>query len=457
MMVFLKKNSRISRIRSNLKKISYKKLLLIKNISGTFFLKGISIIIGLLSTPAYLNFFSNEGVLGLWFTILSILNWILTFDLGIGNGLRNNLAKSVAEGNKLEIKKQISSAYIILGMISLVTLSIGYITIGVIPWSSLLKIPSDILSSQILIQTIRIVFLGIIVQFFLKIIISILNALQKNILANSTGVITNIVILIFLIFGRTSNIEIDIINLAYVNIISVIFPLLIITMYTFRFYLSDSKPNIHFYNSLAAKQIVSLGGTFFIIQIGLLIVNSTNQVLITSLYGSNDVVEYQIYYKMFSFVTMIFSLFTQPIWSAISNYFFKGEITSIRKSYKFLNIIAFVGSVCCFAIIPFLQIIFDIWLGKNVVEIDNMTAIIFALVTTAELFMYSSTCIANGIGKLKCQFVCIIIASILKFPVTILLSGVMNRWESISVAYLIVLLPTVIFQPIALKIQLRNK
>lgn len=67
------------------------------NTIGALLVKGGAIIISLYTIPAYLNYFNSQQILGLWFTILSVLSWILTFDLGIGNGLRNHLVPVLAQ------------------------------------------------------------------------------------------------------------------------------------------------------------------------------------------------------------------------------------------------------------------------------------------------------------------------------------------------------------------------
>ena len=86
-----------------------------KNITGGIILKGLGLIISFASMPVYIKFFNNDEVLGLWFTILSILTWVLTFDFGIGNGLRNHLVKPIEDKDTRSIKEYISSAYITLG------------------------------------------------------------------------------------------------------------------------------------------------------------------------------------------------------------------------------------------------------------------------------------------------------------------------------------------------------
>ena len=69
---------------------------ILSNIIGTVLVRGGSFLIAIVSMPMYLNYFNNNAVLGIWFTILAVLSWMLSFDLGIGNGLRNNLVESLS-------------------------------------------------------------------------------------------------------------------------------------------------------------------------------------------------------------------------------------------------------------------------------------------------------------------------------------------------------------------------
>ena len=96
------------------------------NILVAFLVKGLSLIISVFSMPLYIRYFSNESVLGMWYTILSILAWIAVCDLGLGSGLRNRLTEAISH-NSDEMKKQyVSSTYIMLFMIIVPITIIGH-------------------------------------------------------------------------------------------------------------------------------------------------------------------------------------------------------------------------------------------------------------------------------------------------------------------------------------------
>lgn len=80
-------------------------------------LKPIGYILNLAYTPLLLSYLGDEKY-GLWATILSIIAWVNFCDIGIGNGLRNLLTTELEKKDFLEARKSISTAYVVLSIIS---------------------------------------------------------------------------------------------------------------------------------------------------------------------------------------------------------------------------------------------------------------------------------------------------------------------------------------------------
>lgn len=424
---------------------------LLMNIIGAIMVKGFAIMISFFTTPAYLNYFDNNIILGVWFTVLSILNWIINFDLGIGNGLRNKLVEAIAEKDNLKSRIYISSSYIIMGFIALCVAFVGWFAIGFCNWNMILKIDPSIILNSDLILFIRIVFCGIILQFWLKIITSILYALQRTTLSNSLILISNLFLFLYLTIGKSGDLKEDLFRLSIVHVLAMNIPIVIATVVVFAAILRNSIPSMKYYVSSYAKNIIKLGGSFFIIQINLMIINSFNQLLITLFYNAESVVDYQIYFKLFYLFTTFFTLITQPVWSAITKAYAEKRIEWIKKIYKGLNIIAVLGTMGCIVLVVFLQPILNLWLGEKSIEVNLFTSIVFTLYISSSLFMLSSTCIANGLGKLNSQIITSIVGTVIKLPLLLILSHFIHDWSCIILIDFIINLEITIMQTIALK------
>ena len=94
------------------------------NILGAFVIKGGALGIQMLLLPAYMTFFQSEQVLGLWYTLVALLNWLTLFDLGLGHSLRNQLPPLLEAGDRQGIRVCISTAYLAVGALSAALLAV---------------------------------------------------------------------------------------------------------------------------------------------------------------------------------------------------------------------------------------------------------------------------------------------------------------------------------------------
>ena len=97
--------------------------MLTTNILFSGILKIISLLTSLLIVPITINYLNNE-VYGIWMTISSMLFWISTFDIGLGNGMRNYLTKAISEKDLTLGRKYISTT---LSLLSLIAITIGFL------------------------------------------------------------------------------------------------------------------------------------------------------------------------------------------------------------------------------------------------------------------------------------------------------------------------------------------
>ena len=73
---------------------------LLLNVAGNYLVKGGAMLVSLLMMPAYMRYFESQAVLGMWFTLIQLLNWIMLLDFGIGGGLRNKIVEPLQKGDK---------------------------------------------------------------------------------------------------------------------------------------------------------------------------------------------------------------------------------------------------------------------------------------------------------------------------------------------------------------------
>ena len=89
----------------------------VRQVKGSVLFKGLAVAATFLAVPLMIRYLGQEQY-GIWSTLLSIMSWVVFFDLGIGNGLRNKLAESLAKHQVSEAAGYIASGYTWIGAIS---------------------------------------------------------------------------------------------------------------------------------------------------------------------------------------------------------------------------------------------------------------------------------------------------------------------------------------------------
>lgn len=387
----------------------------LKHLKGSFIFKVLAIGCSFLIIPIMIKYLGSEQY-GIWSTLLSIVSWIILFDIGIGNGLRNKISESLAKDNKHEVQSYISTGYIVIGFISIVLLVL-FLTISVfIPWQSIFN--TLILSNEELKKIVNITVLFLFVNFWLSIINQVFNGLQKSafvvfnqFLANALALVS--VYTLYLYF------ETSLFKLAFVYGASLVFSNVVIS---FWFYKRNLKyiPKIKSYAHKYTKSITSLGLKFFIIQIAAIVIFTTDKILITQLFGPEYVTSYDVVFKFFSVITILHGILMTPLWSAYSDAYnredFEWIVKSIKQQLKIYLLIILGTILLMFLAEP----IITIWIGKELV-VDNTLIIFMGLFVLISVWNNIYASFINATNILKIQIYTSIIAIFINIPISILL------------------------------------
>lgn len=424
---------------------------IVRNVFAAFIMRGGALLISLFSMPAFITFFDDQTVLGVWFTVLSVITWILNFDLGIGNGLRNNLVVSLEAKNDKRSKELISSAYTIIGLLVAVLIIAGLFLSPLIPWNRVFNISELLVSSDILLQVVQSVFIGIMLQFFLRLISSVLYSLQKSAINNAISLVISFLQLLFVLIispGATPMESLLLLSRAYIIITAL--PYLLATVTIFLTSLKHIKPNPACCTKSAVTSVMSLGGIYFLCQIFYMIIVNTNDFFITYFTQPEKTVEYNIYYRLFSIAGTLAALALSPVWSMVTKAVAEGDYSWIRKLFKKAQILAGVSAIGQFLMVVVLQFAIDIWLKDNAIKVNYVYAFVFA--TWGAIFVYHNvlstfTC---GIGKMKLQAVCYGIGILFKFLFILVIYQFTESWVFVVLSNLLLMIPYCVLQQRAL-------
>lgn len=406
------------------------------NLSWSLVIKVVALAIGLFIYPMYVKYFGNQTAivditgsptthgaiaLGTWLVILQILSWVLMFDIGIGNGLKTKLVESFNKKDDETSKKLISSSYISNLLIVGGLLCVGLPIIFFIDFNSLLNISTDVIPVSTLQLAFALAFISICLEFVLKVILNIYQAMQKQVIASLFPLISTILLLIFVYFARFESMATALITISAFYIVSINLPLIILTIVCFSGKLKNCAPSFKYWSIKTAKSVVLLGGVYFLIQIFLLVINSTNKVIISNVFGPAMVTNYEPYLKIFSAICAVASAISLPIWTLTIRADVNKEYGWLKKAEKLIIVFIALFAVGSLMAAAVLQLVFNLWLKSNSFEINYANAFIFAVWAIASISSYFTSGISNGLKILKPQLIVYGIGSVTKIPLFFLI------------------------------------
>lgn len=401
--------------------------LMITRVSWNVIIKVVGLLVSMFSFRSTIAYFSNDAVLGVWSTILSVLTWILTFDFGIGSGLKNKIIGAMSLNDEALEKKYISSSYAVSTIISLFAFAVFFVASYFLDFNALLNVNSSDVSNK----TIRLAFVlalaSICLQFVLKNVSSLYEAIQLQPIATLASVITQTSLWAFVVLAPTASDGFGLVNISIFYIFAVNVPLLLMSIIIFQTRFKTARPNLKFIDKGSMRSVLRLGFGFFAIQIALLIINSSNQLLVSNIFGSSMVVEYQKYHKIFGAVCTFGSAVSMPLWALIGKAYVERQLKWIKKSVL-LSLSAILVIVLGTALLGvILQPIFDLLYGESSIPVNPIIVLAFFFWVTFTVVNYFVSAYANGIEALKPQLIVLGLAAILKIPVIYLIKFLLNE------------------------------
>ncbi|MDN3641806.1 oligosaccharide flippase family protein [Lutimonas halocynthiae] len=413
-----------------------------KNIIYSLFIKGISIAVGLAFVPLILDYLDPERY-GIWLTLSSIIAWFSFFDIGLGNGLRNNLTEAIANNDHKLAKTYVSTTYAILGAVLFVIIILFLIVNPLLNWQNILN--TTVVETNELAIVALIVFVFFILKFFFSLIGTILNADQRPAISNLFGPLSNLLSLI-IIYILTKITKGSLINLA--TVLSVV-PVIVLVIATFAFFIKDYRiyaPSIKNVDISKSKDLLGLGFKFFYFQISSVIFFSTTNFLIAQFSNQETVAAYNIAFKYLFMVNMIFGIILTPFWSAVTDAYVREDFIWLKNSLRKLNILSgvmVIGLVLALIISPY---IYQLWIGEKLI-IPFSLSLIITLYLIQQLIIAPFSTFINGLGKLKLGLFLISIKLFLFFPLAYFL-GTYYGEIGIVMSMLLIQIPSLIQEPI---------
>lgn len=405
--------------------------------------KGGSILANFLLVPLSIRFLDTENY-GIWLTLSSFIAWFSFFDIGLGNGLRNKFAEARAKNDTDLARGYVSTAYY---SISLICLSFFIISVAIsyfVDWTAVFNASQNLYEQLSLLMPI--IFGCFSLQLMLKLITSIYIGNQDHSMQGKIGFATAAGSLL-LIWVLTQTSESSLLLFGSIFMALPVVLLLLLNLYAFTGAYKAYRPSRVFWKKEYFKDIFGLGLSFFVIQISIIVLFSTDNFIITQLFNPEAVVPYNLSFKYMSIASMVFTIVLTPYWSSITDAYTKGELDWIKQAMK--NLMKFTALIIGFIVILVLisPWFYKWWVGDMVKIPFYLTvfmAVYFSILCSYSPFIF----FMNGISKIRLQMYSFALGALINIPLSIfLVKYTALGVEGVMLATILCIFPNVILAP----------
>ncbi len=392
-----------------------------KNILFLFIINGFNFLFNLLLVRLTLDYLGKTEY-GIWLTLSSILTWFNYLDFGLGNGLRNKLAEALAKNDLHTAKIYVSTTYALFSSIILLVIALFALVFRFINWMEIFKAPGYLENELNTLVLLSVIFF--LIQFVLRLLTFIINADQKTALNGFFSFSINLltVLLVYFLLRVASP------SILLLGAASAFIPIVVFIFASFIFFkrkykaISPSFKSIRFSN---LKDLLGLGTQFFIIQIATLIVFATDNLIITQLFGPADVTIYNIAYKYFNYIPIIFFVILTPMWSAYTEAYVMEDFIWIKNAInKIFKVWVLLGILVIIMILAANRI-YEIWLNSQI-EVPLFLTILMGLYVIISNWNNIFAYFLNGVGKIRISLYYSIFVGIVNIPLSILFAKYFN-------------------------------
>lgn len=391
---------------------------LIRQIVSSISLKVLSVVLGFISVPLVLAKLGQERY-GIWSVLLSLAQWVALMDIGIGNGLRNKLSEALARNEQTEAKEYISTAYFTLLTLGLILIILGTPVLFLIDLRDFFN--TGLISRPELRNVVIIFFYSIVIYFILSLINQVINALQKNALTSISSLLNSglFVLALWLIIPKQ-----NLLVTSALYSFGLLFSILLVSLLFYNEY-DYLKPSWTSFRRAKINSILGLGLKFFIIQITGVILFSTDNMVITQLFGPDKIVIYNIPFIIFNNIGILINMMMMPIYSSYTEAYSKGELNWIRSKVVLLIKLLPLLILGMGIIVFFFSDIVEIWLRKPM-DIPRLLPLAMAVYTVITVWNNIFSFVLGGIGKIRLGMYSTIFIGIINIPLSVLFAKYMG-------------------------------
>lgn len=404
--------------------------------------KVINTAIPLITIKITISYLGNE-LYGLWATITSFFALFAFADLGLGNGLQTELSRATGKDDLQECRRLLSSAYLVLTIESVILIVLFLSAFNFIDWGKLMGAESQeaiALTGSFVLALFISKFLGIPTSLIQR----VHNSLQEGYIASIWSTISSVCSLITIVIVWA--LDLGKAQMMWASSLIIVVVYIVNTIVFFTKNKNKYRLSFSAIDKEVAKRLLSTGFLFLALSILTSISLSLDSFIVTKSVGIGETASYSIAYRIASFIGIISTMLSTPLWAANGEALARGDYEWVKSRTIKMTWLSFWGSLGASIVLVVVANPVLNWMGKDLyISIPVLIGICITqiLVATANpAFM-----VLNASRRIVVQIVMFTVYSAISLAVKFICGRV---WGTLGISmggaitYLLIIIPWVL-------------
>lgn len=411
-----------------------------KNIFASFLIKGLSIIISLMLVPVTIGYVSAE-LYGVWLSLSSMVHLMHFMDLGFSQGLKNKLVEAIAKNDWQRGRALVSTTYMMVSLVFIPVCILLEFILPLVNWCGLLNI-SEIYADDIL-QVLRVLVIFMCIHMIVNVLTNVVAAFQRVAFSSLFSVIGQVISFV-IIFIMTRTIPPSLMGLAFAY--SAV-PVLVFIVSSIILYSGNYKmiaPRFRSFDRSLMKDLFNLGFKFFILNIQVVVIFQSTNILISNVSSPLQVTSYNIAYKYIHLAMMAYLIIVSPLWPAYSDAYVRRDFVWMRNMRSKMARILFLSIAAIAVMVAISPFVYQIWIGDKA-EVPFIMTCLVAVYVSLYCCMNLNGYLLSGMGKIQLSTYLAFGGMILHIPLSLFLSKFIGAYGVVSSMIFITLIYALVF------------
>lgn len=294
-------------------------------------LRGSSFVVVLVSVPLTLSLLGPIRF-GLWMTLASVVALLGATDLGIGNGVLNNVARAFGQGDATAARRYVASGLVALAGIAAAAGALFLLVYPIIPWARLYNVAGDAAASAEAGPATATFVLTFLVGLPLGLAGYVRSAYQEGFVQSAFVGLGNMLTLALLVLATAVRASLPILVLAITigPLVAAATNLVVL----FRFQRPWLTPRWSDVTVLATRSVVGVGFAFMALQVAYIVGFQADRLVVAQVIGPVAVGDYSVVSRLFSIPAGLAVIASVPLWPAYREAILRSDITWVRVTLK---------------------------------------------------------------------------------------------------------------------------